>query len=133
MSKSINTKVDSGKTLFTFTDRNGETVARFNLYPLDIAAAARLREAAVFLKENGSAASGDEIGKLNAEIERQICYALGCDTAAVFGKVSALAVMSDGRFFADVVLTTVGKAIQSAAESRKKSLDAAKKYLEAYV
>lgn len=132
MGKSINLNVDTGKTLFTFTDRNGEQIARFNLYPLDVVVAARLREAAAYLKENQRTAEPEEIRKLNAELESQICYAIGCDTSAVFSKVSALTVMSDGRFFAEVILSTINQAIKSAAESRKKSLEAARKYLGSY-
>ena len=132
--KKIDTTVDTEKTVFTFTDKSGELLSRFELYPLDVAVFARIREADNFFKQYNreNVTSMEESDKLNKEVEKQICYVIGCDAADVFGKIAALAVLPDGRVYGEIIIDAIHNAIVSAAESRKKSLEAARKYLEGY-
>lgn len=133
--KSIN--IGSSFTKFTFTDENGEVVAYFRMNPADIRIAERAGEVAAYLKENAANITGksaaEMMTKYDKVITEKVNYMLGYDASkTLFSTMSATAVMSDGRFFASVVMDTIAQNLSDELKRRFEKFKAVSKYTAKY-
>ena len=72
MAKTINTNIDDGFLLFTFTNKQGEVFSSFKLNPTDINIAARAEELETFFEQAQESVKNVSSGKEMAEINKQI-------------------------------------------------------------
>lgn len=133
--KSIN--IGDSFTKFTFTDVTGEVVAHFRMNPADYRIAQRAGEVAAFFKEKPSTFSGENAVASMAAYEEIITeklnYILGYDAAkTLFSVLSATAIMSDGRFFATVILDTIAQNLSEEMKKRFEKFKAVEKYTAKY-
>ena len=80
MAKTINTNIDDGFLLFTFTNKQGEVFSSFKLNPTDINVAARAEELETFFEQAQESvknvSSNKEMAEINKQIEDKINYML---------------------------------------------------------
>ena len=85
MAKVINTKIDDGILVFTFTNNKGEVFSSFKLNPTDINVAARAEELEECFEQFKASVqkvtSGKEMAELNKQIEDKINYLLGYEAS----------------------------------------------------
>lgn len=139
MAKVINTKIDDGILVFTFTNNKGEVFSSFKLNPTDINVAARAEELEEcfeqFKDSVQKVTSGKEMAELNKQIEDKINYLLGYEASKDLFKepITATTVFGNGQVFAYIVLDKITEAIAPEIEKRKKKMQAAvNKYTEKY-
>ena len=139
MAKTIDTNVDDGFLLFTFTNNQGDIFSSFKLNPTDINVAARAEEIEPFFEQMQDSiqkvASGKEMAELNKQIENKINYLLGYEASKDLFKepITATTVFGNGQVFAYIVLDKIAEAIAPEIEKRKKKMQAAvNKYTEKY-
>jgi hypothetical protein len=139
MAKVINTKIDDGVLIFTFTNNEDEVFSSFKLNPTDINVAARAEELEEcfeqFKDSVQKVTSGKEMAELNKQIEDKINYLLGYEASKdLFKKpITATTVFGNGQVFAYIVLDKIAGAIAPEIEKRKKKMQiAVNKYTEKY-
>lgn len=139
MAKVINTKIDDGILVFTFTNNKGEVFSSFKLNPTDINVAARAEELEECFEQFKDSVqkviSGKEMAELNKQIEDKINYLLGYEASKDLFKepITATTVFGNGQVFAYIVLDKITEAIAPEIEKRKKKMQAAvNKYTEKY-
>lgn len=139
MAKTINTNIDDGILIFTFTNNEGKVFSSFKLNPTDINVVARAEEATEYFKQFEDsiqkAASGKEMAELNKQIEDKINYLLGYEASKDLFKepITATTVFGNGQVFAHIVLDKIAEAIAPEIEKRKKKMQAVvNKYTEKY-
>ena len=85
MAKTINTNIDDGFLLFTFTNKQGEVFSSFKLNPTDINIAARAEELETFFEQARESvknvSSSKEMAEINKQIEDKINYMLGYEAS----------------------------------------------------
>lgn len=85
MAKIINTNIDDGFLLFTFTNKQGEVFSSFKLNPTDINVAARAEELEEFFEHAQESvknvSSSKEMAEINKQIEDKINYMLGYEAS----------------------------------------------------
>ena len=109
---------------FQFVDGDGEVFASFRLNPMDVRIVKRCEEVGDYFESIHNSLSDtatiDDAIKLNDEIEARICHILGYDAReALFGMVSATAIMEDGNMFAIHVMEKIIEAITPEIQKRK--------------
>ena len=132
MAKIINTKIDDGILIFTFTNNKDEVFSSFKLNPTDINVAARAEELTEYFEQF---TSGKEMAELNKQLEDKINYLLGYEASKDLFKepITATTVFGNGQVFAYIVLDKIAEAIAPEIEKRKKKMQAAvNKYTEKY-
>lgn len=139
MAKIINTKIDDGILVFTFTNNQNEVFSSFKLNPTDVNVAARAEETADAFEQIKDSiqkvTSGKEMADLNKQIEDKINYLLGYEASKDLFKepITATTVFGNGQVFAYIVLDKIADAIGPEIEKRKKKMQAAvNKYTEKY-
>lgn len=139
MSKTINTKIDDGILMFTFTNNQNEIFASFRLNPTDVNIAARAEEVSAFFEKMEetvkNVTSAKEAAKLNELIQDKINYLLGYEASKDLFRepVTATTVFENGQMFANIVLDKVADAIAPEIEKRRKKMQAeVDKYTEKY-
>ena len=135
MAKIINTKIDDGILIFTFTNNEDEVFSSFKLNPTDINVAARAEELTEYFDSIQKVTSGKEMAELNKQIEDKINYLLGYEASKDLFKepITATTVFGNGQVFAYIVLDKIAEAIAPEIEKRKKKMQAAvNKYTEKY-
>lgn len=139
MAKVINTKIDDGILVFTFTNNKGEVFSSFKLNPTDINVAARAEELEECFEQFKASVqkvtSGKEMAELNKQIEDKINYLLGYEASKDLFKepITATTVFGNGQVFAYIVLDKITEAIAPEIEKRKKKMQTAvNKYTEKY-
>lgn len=139
MAKTINTSIDDGFLLFTFTNKQGEVFSSFKLNPTDINVAARAEELEDFFEHTQESvkkvSSGKEMAEINKQIEDKINYMLGYEASKDLFKepITATTVFGNGQVFAYIVLDKISEAIAPEIEKRKKKMQATvDKYTEKY-
>ena len=138
MAKVINTKIDDGILIFTFTNNEDKVFSSFKLNPTDINVAARAEELTEYFEQFKDSiqkvTSGKEMAELNKQIEDKINY-LGYEASKDLFKepITATTVFGNGQVFAYIVLDKIVEAIAPEIEKRKKKMKAAvNKYTEKY-
>ena len=135
MAKVINTKIDDGILVFTFTNNEDEVFSSFKLNPTDINVAARAEELEECFEQFKASVqkvtSGKEMAELNKQIEDKINYLLGYEASKDLFKepITATTVFGNGQVFAYIVLDKIAEAI---AKRKKKMQAAVNKYTEKY-
>ena len=90
MAKTINTNIDDGFLLFTFTNKQGEVFSSFKLNPTDINVAARAEELETFFEQAQESvknvSSSKEMAEINKQIEDKINYMLGYEASKDYSK-----------------------------------------------
>ena len=139
MAKIINTKIDDGILVFTFTNNQNEVFSSFKLNPTDVNVVARAEETADAFEQIKDSiqkvTSGKEMADLNKQIEDKINYLLGYEASKDLFKepITATTVFGNGQVFAYIVLDKIVDAIGPEIEKRKKKMQAAvDKYTEKY-
>lgn len=139
MAKTINTNIDDGFLLFTFTNKQGEVFSSFKLNPTDINVAARAEELEEFFNQTQESiknvSSSKEMAEINKQIEDKINYMLGYEASKDLFRepVTALTVFGNGQVFAYIILDKITKALGPEIEKRRKKMQAAvDKYTEKY-
>lgn len=139
MSKTINTKIDDGILMFTFTNNQNEIFASFRLNPTDVNIAARAEEVSAFFEKTEetvkNVTSAKEAAKLNELIQDKINYLFGYEASKDLFRepITATTVFGNGQMFANIVLDKVADAIAPEIEKRKKKMQAeVDKYTEKY-
>lgn len=139
MSKTINTKIDDGILMFTFTNNQNEIFASFRLNPTDVNIAARAEEVSTFFEKTEetvkNVTSAKEAAKLNELIQDKINYLLGYEASKDLFRepITATTVFGNGQMFANIVLDKVADAIAPEIEKRRKKMQAeVDKYTEKY-
>ena len=139
MSKTINTKIDDGILMFTFTNNQNEIFASFRLNPTDVNIAARAEEVSAFFEKTEetvkNVTSAKEAAKLNELIQDKINYLLGYEASKDLFRepITATTVFENGQMFANIVLDKVADAIAPEIEKRRKKMQAeVDKYTEKY-
>lgn len=139
MAKIIDTSIDDGLFLFTFTNKQGEVFSSFKLNPTDINIAVRAEELEDFFNQMQESikkvSSSKEIAELNRQIEDKINYLLGYEASKDLFKepITATTVFGNGQVFAYIVLDKIAEAVEPEIEKRKKKMQtAANKYIEKY-
>lgn len=139
MAKTINTNIDDGLLLFTFTNKQGEVFSSFKLNPTDVNVAARAEELEEFFSKAQesvkSVSSSKEMAEINKQIEDKINYMLGYEASKDLFRepITALTVFGNGQVFAYIVLDKITEALGPEIEKRKKKMQAAvNKYTEKY-
>lgn len=139
MSKTINTKIDDGILMFTFTNNQNEIFASFRLNPTDVNIAARAEEVSAFFEKTEetvkNVTSAKEAAKLNELIQDKINYLLGYEASKDLFRepITATTVFGNGQMFANIVLDKIADAIAPEIEKRKKKMQAeVDKYTEKY-
>ena len=139
MAKTINTNIDDGILLFTFTNNEDKVFSSFKLNPTDINVVARAEEVIEYFKQFEDsiqkATSGKEMAELNKQIEDKINYLLGYEASKDLFKepITATTVFGNGQVFAHIVLDKIVEVIAPEIEKRKKKMQAvANKYTEKY-
>lgn len=130
MSKTINTKIDDGILMFTFTNNQNEIFASFRLNPTDVNIAARAEEVSTFFEKTEetvkNVTSAKEAAKLNELIQDKINYLLGYEASKDLFRepITATTVFGNGQMFANIVLDKVADAIAPEIEKRRKKMQA---------
>ena len=139
MAKVINTKIDDGILVFTFTNNKGEVFSSFKLNPTDINVAARAEELEECFEQFKASVqkvtSGKEMAELNKQIEDKINYLLGYEASKDLFKepITATTVFGNGQVFAYIVLDKINEALTPEIEKRKKKMqEVVNKYTEKY-
>lgn len=139
MAKVINTKIDDGILIFTFTNNEDEVFSSFKLNPTDINVAARAEELKEYFEQFKDSiqkvTSGKEMAELNKQLEDKINYLLGYEASKDLFKepITATTVFGNGQVFAYIVLDKIAEAIAPEIEKRKKKMQTAvNKYTEKY-
>ncbi|MBS7048908.1 hypothetical protein [Blautia wexlerae] len=139
MAKTINTNIDDGFLLFTFTNKQGEVFSSFKLNPTDINIAARAEELETFFEQAQESvknvSSGKEMAEINKQIEDKINYMLGYEASKDLFKepITATTVFGNGQVFAYIVLDKINEALTPEIEKRKKKMqEVVNKYTEKY-
>lgn len=139
MAKTINTNIDDGILIFTFTNNEDKVFSSFKLNPTDINVVARAEEVIEYFKQFEDsiqkATSGKEMAELNKQIEDKINYLLGYEASKDLFKepITATTVFGNGQVFAHIVLDKIAEVIAPEIEKRKKKMQAvANKYTEKY-
>ena len=136
MAKVINTKIDDGILIFTFTNNEDKVFSSFKLNPTDINVAEELTEYFEQFKDSiQKVASGKEMAELNKQLEDKINYLLGYEASKDLFKepITATTVFGNGQVFAYIILDKIADAIAPEIEKRKKKMQAAvNKYTEKY-
>ena len=133
MAKTINTNIDDGFLLFTFTNKQGEVFSSFKLNPTDINIAARAEELETFFEQ--AQESVKEMAEINKQIEDKINYMLGYEASKDLFKepITATTVFGNGQVFAYIVLDKINEALTPEIEKRKKKMqEVVNKYTEKY-
>lgn len=133
------TNINIGNSLakFTFTDESGDVVAHFRMNPADIRVAQRAGEVANYFREQAQNINGNTAADVLAEYDKvlseKLNYLLGYDASAtLFSFMSATTVMSDGRFFATVILDTIAQNLSEEMKKRFEKFKAVEKYTAKY-
>lgn len=139
MAKTINTNIDDGFLLFTFTNKQGEVFSSFKLNPTDINVAARAEELETFFEQTQESvknvSSNKEMAEINKQIEDKINYMLGYEASKDLFRepVTALTVFGNGQVFAYIILDKITEALGPEVEKRRKKMqEVVNKYTEKY-
>lgn len=120
MAKIINTKIDDGILIFTFTNNEDEVFSSFKLNPTDINVAARAEELTEYFEQLKDSiqkvTSGKEMAELNKQIEDKINYLLGYEASKDLFKEPITATT----VFAMVRYSPISFWIRSQKQSRRK-------------
>lgn len=107
----INSNIDTGYTVFTFTGSDGEVFAsvRANLSdPRLVRRAKHISEFFADLAKTAAPRTAEERADYEDKVEQCFCDFFGYDCRAdLFGRVAATAVLADGRIFAMHILDTL--------------------------
>lgn len=125
----MNTQIDTGSILFTFTDAFGDEIGRLKLNPTDPRMSKKCKRMAEMCesasKETKTAIEWEEF------TEQQFCEFLGYDCKGeLFGRIAATAIMADDRIFALHILDVVMAHV--APEIKKRRANNLAKYLAKY-
>lgn len=132
---STNTVIDSGIITATFTDLDGNVFSKFRINPTDIRTGERAIASADFFQTiKAESFDIDTVGQLQKDIEDKISYILGYDSSKeIFGEVSALTVLPDGRFFVEIIVDKIMEIVQPAVKARQEAMaKRADKYTKKY-
>lgn len=132
---STNTVIDSGIITATFTDLDGNVFSKFRINPTDIRTGERAIASAEFFQTiKAESFDIDTVGQLQKDIEDKISYILGYDSSKeIFGEVSALTVLPDGRFFVEIIVDKIMEIVQPAVKARQEAMaKRADKYTKKY-
>lgn len=132
---STNTVIDSGIITATFTDLDGNVFSKFRINPTDIRTGERAIASAEFFQTiKAESFDVDTVGQLQKDIEDKISYILGYDSSKeIFGEVSALTVLPDGRFFVEIIVDKIMEIVQPAVKARQEAMaKRADKYTKKY-
>lgn len=132
---STNTVIDSGIITATFTDLDGNVFSKFRINPTDIRTGERAIASAEFFQTiKAESFDVDTVGQLQEDIENKISYILGYDSSKeIFGEVSALTVLPDGRFFVEIIVDKIMEIVQPAVKARQEAMaKRADKYTKKY-
>lgn len=132
---SANTVIDSGIITATFTDLDGHVFSKFRINPTDIRTGERAIASAEFFQTiKAESFDVDTVGQLQKDIEDKISYILGYDSSKeIFGEVSALTVLPDGRFFVEIIVDKIMEIVQPAVKARQEAMaKRADKYTKKY-
>ena len=132
---STNTVIDSGIITATFTDLDGNVFSKFRINPTDIRTGERAIASAEFFQAiKAESFDVDTVGQLQKDIEDKISYILGYDSSKeIFGEVSALTVLPDGRFFVEIIVDKIMEIVQPAVKARQEAMaKRADKYTKKY-
>lgn len=136
MGKTITTKIDDGRMLFTFTDPEGEVISSFRMNPTDVHLAKRCGEVSKRFQEREAPenATMEEAAAYDTWIEEQFNYLLGYDASrTMFDQLTATTLLPDGRMFALLVMDRILEEVEP--EIRKRNQKMAKvmdQYTEKY-
>jgi len=137
MAKTINTNIDDGFLLFTFTNKQGEVFSSFKLNPTDINIAARAEELETFFEQAQESVKNVSSSKEMAEINKdKTNYMLGYEASKDLFKepITATTVFGNGQVFAYIVLDKINEALTPEIEKRKKKMqEVVNKYTEKYI
>ena len=127
MAKVINTKIDDGIFIFTFTNNEDEVFSSFKLNPTDINVASRAEELTEYFEQLKDSIqkvdSGKKMAELNKQIEDKINYLLGYEASKDLFKepITATTVFGNGQVFAYIVLDKIAEAShQKSKRERRK-------------
>ena len=116
MAKTINTNIDDGFLLFTFTNKQGEVFSSFKLNPTDINIAARAEELETFFEQAQESVKNVSSSK---DLFKE--------------PITATTVFGNGQVFAYIVLDKINEALALEIEKRKKKMqEVVNKYTEKY-
>lgn len=135
MASTNNTVIDSGIITATFTDLDGNVFSKFRINPTDIRTGERAIASAEFFQTiKAESFDVDTVGQLQKDIEDKISYILGYDSSKeIFGEVSALTVLPDGRFFVEIIVDKIMEIVQPAVKARQEAMaKRADKYTKKY-
>lgn len=121
------TIVDTGSTTFTFTNEHGQMIAFFRINPTDTAVLNRWRPMAEAFANDTT----ESMEEYEETVQKRFCEFLGYDCkASLFGRVSATAIMADGRCFAQHVLDAL--ALHIGPEIKRRREERLSRYLGKY-
>lgn len=107
--------IDDGVKDYVFKNNKGDIFAEFSFNPADTGIVERYKEIIDFFKEYNYDIEGDTfdfIEKFNAEIKEKFAYMLGANADGLFMKYTAMSIMGNGDFYAEVILDQVGQIIE---------------------
>ena len=121
---STNTVIDSGVITATFTDLDGHVFSKFRINPTDLRTGERAIESADFFQGiKAESFDKDLVTQLQKDIEDKISYVLGYDSSKdIFGEVSALTVLPDGRLFVEIIVDKIMEIVGPAVKDRKEAM-----------
>lgn len=132
-----NVNIGSSLTKFTFSDDSGEVIAHFCMNPADVRIVERAREVSEYFKSRSGNFDGsnaaESMAKYDRELTEKVNYLLGYDASkTLFCRISATAVMDDGRFFAKLVMDTIAQNLKEELNRRFEKFKAVSKYTAKY-
>lgn len=121
---STNTVIDSGIITATFTDLDGNVFSKFRINPTDIRTGERAIESAEFFQKiKAESFDKDSVGQLQKDIEDKVSYILGYESSKdIFGEVSALTVLPDGRLFVEIIVDKIMEIVEPEVKKRQEAM-----------
>jgi len=121
---STNTVIDSGVITATFTDLDGHVFSKFRINPTDIRTGERAIESAEFFQKiKAESFDKDSVGQLQKDIEDKVSYILGYESSKeIFGEVSALTVLPDGRLFVEIIVDKIMEIVEPEVKKRQEAM-----------
>lgn len=138
MAKTINTNIDDGFLLFTFTNKQGEVFSSFKLNPTDINVAARAEELETFFEQAQESvknvSSSKEMAEINKQIEDKINYMLGYEASKDLFRepITATTVLEMVRCLPISFWTKSMKHLLQKLKKKEKMQEVVNKYTEKY-
>lgn len=121
---STNTVIDSGVITATFTDLDGHVFSKFRINPTDIRTGERAIASAEFFQTiKAESFDVDTVGQLQKDIEDKVSYILGYESSKdIFGEVSALTVLPDGRLFVEIIVDKIMEIVEPEVKKRQEAM-----------